>query len=66
MKLHREVRSLLKEITLYRQMHDLPETTFGVKATNNGHLIERMKAGRTPSLATIKRVRAFMKNGKAK
>ena len=64
MQLHPQVRGLLKDIELYRKRNDVAETTFGVLAVNNGHLIGRMKAGRTPSLETIRRVRKFLRNGR--
>ena len=63
MELHREVRKLLKDIDAWRARHDVPETTFGVLAMNNGHLIPRMRAGTMPRLDTIKRVRKFLRNG---
>ena len=65
MKLHPVVRDLLKDIHLHCQRYDIAETRFGVEAVNNGHLIGRMKAGRTPSLETIRRVRKFLRNGRA-
>jgi len=62
-RMHPMVKELLDEIEAYRLKHDLDPTNFGLKAVKDGHLIRRIKEGRTPTLKTMDRVRRFMHNG---
>jgi len=62
---HPDIRDLLAEIQAFLARTGLTPSRFGVEAVNDGHLLERLCAGREPRRATVARVRAFMKrNGK--
>jgi len=59
--MHLETRRLLAEIRTYCFRTGMERTRFGIEAVNDGHLLERLEAGRQPRLDTIDKVRAFMK-----
>jgi hypothetical protein len=61
MKLHPEARKLLAEINAYRSKTGMDRTRFGIAAANDGHLLPTLERGRQPRLATIDKIRAFMR-----
>lgn len=65
-KMHPMIRKLLDEIETFRARNGLSSTRFGQLAVNDGNFTRAMRQGRTPSLATIDRVRAFMKDYRRK
>ena len=58
--LHPTVKKLLAEIEAYCARSGTHITNFGIQATNDGHLVRRLQAGRMPTLKTVDRVRAFI------
>jgi hypothetical protein len=65
LKHHPTARELLADIERYCHKYRLDPTTFGRDAMNDGNFIPRLRAGRTPRLQTIDRVRAYI-SGKRK
>lgn len=62
MIIHPTVQSLLDEIDAFRARKDMSVTAFGTLAVNDSRFIpDLIRKGRLPSLATIDRVRAFMR-----
>lgn len=62
---HPAVEKLLADIEAFRDRTGLNPTKFGLLAVNDGNFIRAIRTGvRTPSLATIDRVRQFMKEYK--
>jgi hypothetical protein len=62
---HPTVEKLLGEIEAFRDRTGLNATKFGQLAVNDGNFIRAIRlGGRTPSLATIDRVKQFMKEYK--
>jgi hypothetical protein len=51
---------ILAEIKGYCDCHGIAETTFGRMAVNDGKLVQRLRAGRTVTLATLERIRAVL------
>jgi hypothetical protein len=66
MKLHPEARKLLAEINAYRAKTGMDRTRFGIEAANDGHLLPMLERGRQPRLATIDKIRAFMRRNGTK
>lgn len=58
---HPDIHNLLYEIRRYCAKTGMTPTRFGIEAVNDGHLLERLCAGREPRRAKVKRVREFMK-----
>ena len=52
--------TLLRDIEAFCRRHRMAETYFGARAVNNGKLLARLREGRTVTLSTAERVRAFM------
>lgn len=63
-RIHPDVKVLLEEIDAFICSTGIEPTRFGVNAINDGHLVKRLRAGRQPRLATIDKVRAYMRKGK--
>ena len=55
-----DVKSILNEIESFCRKHDLAETTFGKQAVNDGKFVARLRAGKSVTLRTLERVRAYM------
>jgi len=54
---------LLERINAFRaRHHDMAPTTFGRRATGNANLIKELEDGKSPSLRTVQRVAAFMRD----
>ena len=53
-------QQLLAEILDFCARHEMAPTTFGLRACNNGRLVERLQAGSTVEIKTAGRVREFM------
>jgi hypothetical protein len=51
---------LLEEIERFTRRHGLSDTMFGKMATNDGHLIPDLRAGRDIKASSLERIRAFM------
>lgn len=52
--------SLLAEIEEYLRTRKMAETTFGLRAVNDGKLVGRLRAGKDMKVSTVRRVRDFM------
>ncbi|KKB80812.1 hypothetical protein VW35_00965 [Devosia soli] len=61
-----EISALLKQIEAYCQRHEIEETTFGLRAVNDGKFVARLRAGKTIQLKTLHKVTAFMKRKPAR
>jgi hypothetical protein len=57
---HPAARDLLAEVERYLRETGLGPTEFGTRAMRDGNFVQRLRGGRTPTLQTIDRVRAFM------
>jgi hypothetical protein len=51
---------LLAELDAFLNRHGLADSTFGLRATGDSHLLARIRAGRPLRRSTILRVRRFM------
>jgi hypothetical protein len=51
---------VLQGIRAFLERHDMKPSRFGREATGEGQLIASIEAGRSPSLATLQRVAAYM------
>jgi hypothetical protein len=56
------VASLLRRIERYCHEHRLAETTFGRRAVNDGKLVKRLKAGKSITLATLRRIETALRS----
>jgi hypothetical protein len=56
------VGSLLQRIERYCREHRLAESTFGRRAVNDGKLVKRLKAGRSITLTTLRRIETALRN----
>ena len=52
--------SLVEEIAAFIGAHDLTERKFGELALNDKNFVSDVRAGRSPSLNTVERLRLFM------
>lgn len=59
-KLHPAVSALLADIEAYRIRAGMNKTEFGRRVMRDGNFIERLKAGRLPTVPTIERVRRYI------
>lgn len=50
------MKRLLKQIEKYCERKGISVTQFGLLVANDGHLVRRMRAGRSPTLRTIERI----------
>ena len=51
---------LLAELDAFMVRHGLADSTFGLRATGDGHLVARIRAGRPVRRSTVLRVRRWM------
>jgi hypothetical protein len=51
---------LLQRVLAYCREHNLTERQFGVLALNDKNFVSDVRAGRSPSLNTVERLRRFM------
>jgi hypothetical protein len=54
---------VIDEILQYCRRHGISEATFGRLAVNDGKLVPRLREGKSITLSTLERVRAFIDNG---
>jgi hypothetical protein len=54
---------VIDEILHYCRRHGISEATFGRLAVNDGKLVPRLREGKSITLSTLERVRAFIDNG---
>src|SRR3970040_2274741 len=57
-----DMKSILNEIEAFCRKQDLAETTFGKQAVNDGKFVARLRAGKSVTLRTLERVRAYMES----
>lgn len=61
MTIHPAVRTLIAEIEVFRKKTGMSITAFGTLSLNDpGFIPDLREKGRTPSLSTMDKVRAFM------
>jgi hypothetical protein len=60
MVIHPTIRSLMAEIDAFRSRTGMSATAFGTLSLNDPKFVSDLYKGRTPSLSTLDRVRAFM------
>jgi hypothetical protein len=51
---------LLADLDAFLERHGLSDTNLGLRATGDGHLLSRIRAGRPLRRSTVLRVRRFM------
>lgn len=56
-----EIIALLHQIENYCARHGIEETTFGLRAVNDGKFVNRLRSGKTIQLSTYEKVTAFLK-----
>lgn len=56
---------LLAEIEAFLVSRDMPQTTFGRLAMNDGKFVTRVRSGGNMTLSTVERVRRFMRSAPA-
>lgn len=67
MTIHPVIRELLDEIDAFRDLTGMSATAFGTEALNDSKFLSDLRAGRLPSVATMDKVRNFMRHsGKRK
>lgn len=54
--------TLLEQIESFLDRNGMPPTRFGTEATNDRHLVFRLRAGRDIRLSTVMRVIRFMED----
>ena len=57
------VARLLAKIERYCLARNIAQTTFGRRAVNDGKLVTRLRAGRSITLATLRRIEAALTAG---
>ncbi len=63
--IHHTAKTLLEEIEAFRAETGMSATAFGTKSLNDGGFIADLRRGaRSPSLKTVDRIRAFMREHK--
>lgn len=55
-------RALLAEIEGFLDRHGMAETTFGLRAVNDGKFMRRLRNNKNMTIATIERVRTFIRD----
>jgi len=58
-----ENTELLKVITAYCEREGIAESTFGYRAVNDGKLVDRLRAGKSITLATYRKVLVVIASG---
>jgi hypothetical protein len=56
-----EISALIKQIESYCARHGIEETTFGLRAVNDGKFVARLRSGKTIQLKTYQKVSTFLK-----
>jgi hypothetical protein len=51
---------LIRELDSFLDRYGIADSTFGIRATNDSHLLERVRAGKPIRRSTVLRVRKFM------
>jgi hypothetical protein len=60
MLIHPTIRSLIAEIDAFRARNGVSATAFGTLSLNDPKFVSDLHKGRTPSLSTMDKVKAFM------
>ncbi|MCK1520201.1 hypothetical protein [Bradyrhizobium sp. 17] len=60
MIIHPTIRSLMAEIDAFRSRTGMSATAFGTLSLNDPKFVSDLNKGRTPSLSTLDKVKAFM------
>lgn len=60
MVIHPAIRSLIAEIDAFRAKAGMSATAFGTLSLGDSNFIPDLHRGRTPSLSTMDKVRAYM------
>lgn len=56
-------KTLLKDIESFLRRHDMPDTTFGLRAVNDGKLVQRLRDGKSGiTIRKFDRIHAFMRD----
>lgn len=58
-------QQLIAEIEEFLRDRDMAETTFGLRAVNDGKFVGRLRAGKGVEIDTVDRVRAYIAEQKA-
>lgn len=53
---------LLSEVEAFLLTHPMADTTFGLRAVNDGKFMGRLRAGENMTLATLKRVQRYIRD----
>ena len=61
-----EIETLLRQIETYCVRHGIEETTFGLRAVNDGKFVSRLREGSSIQLKTYKKVSDFLKRKPAR
>jgi hypothetical protein len=51
---------LLSELDAFMERHGLADSTFGLRATGDSHLVSRIRAGRPLRRSTVLKLRRWM------
>ena len=51
---------LIRELDDFMTRHGIADSTFGIRAANDSHLVERIRNGRPIRRSTILKIRKFM------
>ncbi len=60
-----EIAALIKQIEAYCVRHGIEETTFGLRAVNDGKFVQRLRDGANMTIATIDKARSFIRDSDA-
>ena len=61
-----EIAALIKQIEAYCARHGIEETTFGLRAVNDGKFVARLRDGSSIQIKTYKKVSDFLKRKPAR
>jgi predicted transcriptional regulator len=61
MKLHPTIAELVRDIDAFIEQRGITQTEFGVLSIGDPNLYRHLKHGRNPRLATMDRIRSFMR-----
>lgn len=61
-----DISTLIRQIEAYCTRHGIAETTFGLRAVNDGKLVKRLRDGKTIQLDTLNKVSEFLKRKPAR
>jgi hypothetical protein len=51
---------LIRELDAFLNRHGIADSTFSIRATNDSHLLERVRAGRPIRRSTVLKIRKYM------